>query len=192
MSNLFDSSNYPTSIPTTLVCGDNWLWAKLAGDYGTGYTLKYALTPISGGTVITVTATLSGDKYLIEIPSATTASYVASTYSYSEIILRDSDSSRVVLSSGVIEVKPNPLTTTADTRSHARKVLDAIRATIEGRASIDQQSMSINGRSINRTPLADLLALETTYSQLVQREERAEQLKSGISPNSRQVLVRMR
>jgi hypothetical protein len=192
MSNLFNSSSYPINIPDTLISGDSWLWSKDIGDYGTGYTLKYALTPISGGTVITITATLSGNKYLIEVPAATTNGYVASTYSYSEIILRDSDSARVVLSSGVVIVKPNPLTTTADTRSHARKVLDAIRATIEGRASIDQQSMSINGRSINRTPLADLIALETTYSQIVQREDRAEALKSGININSRQIVVRMR
>lgn len=189
--NLFDSANYPTDIPQTLIAGDRWAWKRTAGDYGTGYALGYLLVPIAGGTLITLSSTLSASDYLIEIAAATTAAYTATTYRYTETITRASDSSRINLGYGTITVAPNPATTTSDTRSHARKVLDAIRATLEGRASLDQESMAINGRSISRTPLADLIALETRYAQLVQREEMAEGIRNGIGRNARQVTVRM-
>jgi hypothetical protein len=50
-----------------------------------------------------------------------------------------------------------------DSRDHVRKVLDAIEAVIENRASIDQQSYQINNRSLQRTPLNELLKLRSRY-----------------------------
>jgi hypothetical protein len=50
-----------------------------------------------------------------------------------------------------------------DPRKHAEKVLAAIESVIESRASKDQMAYTINGRSLSRTPLADLLQLRATY-----------------------------
>jgi hypothetical protein len=48
-------------------------------------------------------------------------------------------------------------------RSHAKIVLDSIEAVLENRATMDQSSMSIAGRSLSRTPLPDLMELRDRY-----------------------------
>ncbi|MEH6833999.1 hypothetical protein [Falsihalocynthiibacter arcticus] len=54
-----------------------------------------------------------------------------------------------------------------DARNHAQRTLAAIEAVLESRASKDQESYSINGRSLVRTPIAELLLLRATYKKEV-------------------------
>ena len=63
------------------------------------------------------------------------------------------------------------ISTSQDLRSHARKTLDAIEATIEGRASLDQERYRINNRELYRTPLETLKKLRDQYRAEVSREE---------------------
>jgi hypothetical protein len=58
--------------------------------------------------------------------------------------------------------------------------LDAIEATIEGRASKDQESYSIQGRSLARTPIADLILLRGKYKAEYVQMQRAEKLRNGL------------
>ncbi len=74
-----------------------------------------------------------------------------------------------------------------DGRSHAERVLRAIEAVIEGRASLDQQSYQINNRSLARTPIPDLLLLRDRYRAELRREKMAAQGKGLLG---RQVKVR--
>jgi len=60
-----------------------------------------------------------------------------------------------------------------DPKTHAERVLAAIEAVIEGRATVDQQFYMINNRSISRTPIADLLKLRAQYRAEVARERAA-------------------
>ena len=46
---------------------------------------------------------------------------------------------------------------------HVRRVIDAIEAVIERRATKDQKSYSIDGRSLERTPIDELLLLRDRY-----------------------------
>ena len=61
---------------------------------------------------------------------------------------------KFTVDSGVLTVNPDyhtgTSTATYDGRSHARIVLAAIEAVIEGRASIDQEGYEIAGRSLKR------------------------------------------
>jgi hypothetical protein len=193
MSNSFDSTYYPTSIPSEFVAGDRWAWKRtdLSADYGSGYTLSYELTLSTGAAPITLTATLSGDEYLMEIAAATTAAYTAGNYQWVSLITRDSDSERIRIGYGTLEVKPDPAVSTADNRTHAATVLDSIEAVIEGRASKDQESYSIAGRSLSRTPIPELLILRDRYKAEVKREEQAEKVRQGMNTGN-QILVRMR
>ena len=120
MSNDFDSGCYPTTEPEDLTAGDRWAWKRTnLTQYGTGFTLTYELTINGGGNPITLTATLSGTEYLIEIPAATTAGYTAGDYSWAALITRDSDSERTRESYGTLTVHPDPAISTADPRTHA-------------------------------------------------------------------------
>ena len=75
-----------------------------------------------------------------------------------------------------------------DGRSHPEKVLQAIEAVIEGRATVDQQKYTINNRELWRTPIADLLLLRSRYRDEVRREQQAR--RGGQSLLGRQIKVR--
>ena len=86
MSNLFDSDNYPTDEPEVLTIGDRWLWKRtdLGTDYPpSSYALSYnARLQGAGSTAISITASESGDDFLVEVASATTAVYTEGNYTW--------------------------------------------------------------------------------------------------------------
>ena len=169
MANLFDRANYPKQEPDVLVVGDRWVWRRpdLVADYPTGdYALTYEFHLDTGGggsNKFTITATETSTDYIVEIASATTASYTAGEYNWYAFITRSSDSQRLSVDEGRTKLEINFANTNADSRTHAKKVLDAIEATLEGRASQDQMSYSIAGRSLSRMSIDDLLKFRDRY-----------------------------
>ena len=166
MSNKFDSTNYPSQVPTELQLGDFWAWKRddLSEDYPVAsYSLSYEFNLIDGSTAsnFTVEATESNDTYIIEVSS--TSSYTKGNYNWVSYITRTSDSARVKLEEGFVEIQDNYATTSASVRSHAKIVLDSIEAVIENRANIDQSSMSIAGRSLSRMSIDELLTFRARY-----------------------------
>ena len=166
MSNKFDSTNYPSQVPTELQLGDFWAWKRddLSEDYPVAsYSLSYEFNLIDGSTAsnFTVEATESNDTYIIEVSS--TSSYTKGNYNWVSYITRTSDSARVKLEEGFVEIQDNYATTSASVRSHAKIVLDSIEAVIENRANIDQSSMSIAGRSLSRMSIDELLTFRDRY-----------------------------
>ena len=180
MANLFDRANYPTQEPDTLVVGDRWMWRRpdLASIYDPSeYALTYEFHRDSGGggaNQFTITATETSDDYIIEVPSATTDAYVANAYIWYAFITRSSDSERIAVDNGRAELIDDFADSNADVRSHAKTVLDAIEATIEGRASQDQMSYSIAGRSLSRMSIDDLMTFRNRY-----RAEYLEEIKKS-------------
>lgn len=191
--NSFDSANYPTSEPAELIAGDRWAWKRtdLGSDYPpASYALSYSARLESTGTEIEITASESGSDYVIEVASSTTAGYTAGVYHWQAYITRSSDSERITVDSGTFEVIANRDASTADPRSHAKIVLDAIEAVIESRATKDQESYTINGRSLSRTPMKDLLMLRDRYKAMYASEQRKESIANGRGHSGR-VLVRL-
>ena len=183
MSNIFDRVNYPTQEPDTLVVGDRWVWRRddLVSDYPLDeYALEYRFTEDSTGNTnaFTIAATEAESTYLVEIASAVTASLTAGDYQWAAFIIRSSDSQRVVVDQGRTEIFPNLQTTTADLRSHAKKVLDAIEAVLENRASQDQMSYSIAGRSLSRMSSDDLMTFRNRYRAEYLREIKLARIKN--------------
>ena len=167
-----------------MVAGDRAAWKRtdLGSDYApASYSLTYkARLESSGSTVISITASESGDDYIIEVGASTTAAYTAGVYHWQAYITRSSDSERITIDSGTFEVLANRSSATTDPRTHAKKVLEAIEAVIEGRASKDQAAYSIGNRSLSRTPITELLILRDRYRAEVIREERAERVANGL------------
>ena len=180
MANLFDRANYPTQEPDILVVGDRWMWRRpdLASIYDPSeYALTYEYHRDSGGGGVnqfTITATETSDDYIIEVPSTTTDAYVANAYIWYAFITRSSDSERIAVDNGRAELIDDFADSNADVRSHAKTVLDAIEATIEGRASQDQMSYSIAGRSLSRMSIDDLMTFRNRY-----RAEYLEEIKKS-------------
>ena len=183
MSNIFDRVNYPTQEPDTLVVGDRWVWRRddLVTDYPLDeYALEYRFTEDSTGNTnaFTIAATEAESTYLVEIASAVTASLTAGDYQWAAFIIRSSDNQRVVIDQGRTEILPNLQNTTADLRSHAKKVLDAIEAVLENRASQDQMSYSIAGRSLSRMSIDDLMTFRNRYRAEYLREIKLARIKN--------------
>ncbi len=181
MANKFNSANYPSQVPTELQLGDYWAWKRedLSDDYPVStHSLSYEFNLVDGSTAsnFTLTATESGDTYLIETSSTT--SYTAGNYNWISYITRSSDSARIKLEEGFVEIQLNYATTTASVRSHAKIVLDAIEAVIENRANIDQSSMSIAGRSLSRMSIDDLLTFRDRYKAEYLKEVKQARIKN--------------
>ena len=183
MANLFNSSNYPEVEPSLLQLGDFWSWKRtdLNNDYSNSlYVLSYEFNLIDGSTHanFTITASASGDDYVVEVASATTASYTKGNYNWVSYITRSSDSARIKIGEGFTEIEDNFATTSTSVRSHAKKVLDAIEAVIENRASMDQSSMSIAGRSLSRLSIDELMTFRDRYRAEYLKEVKRARIKN--------------
>ncbi|MEK9724071.1 MAG: hypothetical protein VW405_11410 [Rhodospirillaceae bacterium] len=194
MGNAFDSANYPETEPEELVIGDRWLWKRtdLPVDYPTAdYALSYTADKQgAGSTSFSITASETGGVYVVEVASATTAGYNVGTYAWQAYITRTSDSQRVSVARGTWNVIANLSASTADPRSHVKKVLDAIEAVLESRATVDQMAYTIQGRSLSRTPIPDLLKMRDTYKAEYAAEINAERRRHG-KPARNRLLARL-
>ena len=188
MANLFDTDNVPTTEPAKIVAGDLLQWKRtdLGTDYANGsYTLSYkARLEGTGSTVITITASASGNDYLVSVGQSTTASYTAGDYRWQAYITRDSDSERLTIDSGTFEVVANRSASTADPRSHAKTMLDKIESILEGRADGDVSAYSINGRSLTKLDITELLMWRDRYRADYLREVHRERALNGTATGS--------
>jgi hypothetical protein len=193
MANAFDT--VPETEPAAFIAGDFVTWKRtdLGTDYPpASYALSYkARLEGAGSTVISITASESGSTYLVELASSTTAAYTAGTYHWQAYITRASDSARITIDEGTFTVEANRSTATTDPRSSAKIILDSIEAVIANRATQDQMAYTIQGRSLSRTPIADLLLLRDRYKAEYQRELDAERLANGL-PSRRKILTRFK
>jgi hypothetical protein len=192
MDNLFESTNYPTSEPDTLTAGSLWAWTRpdITDAYPTSlYTLRYDLTGLdSPYPLIQLTADKVSSAHVIEATS--TESYTAMDYRWRAVVIRDADSAEVTVDEGLITVAP-AYANTEDAASYTYRVLQKIRATIEGTATREEASYSIGGRSLAVRSPEELLALEAEFRKRWQREKDEINRKAGRS-TGRRVLVGMR
>lgn len=186
----------PVREPSDIVAGDTIKWYRLdlTGDFPAtdGWSLAYTLRLRSGtGNKIAIAAAASGDGFLIAVAAATSAAYPAGEYELEGYVTKSTERYRVYL--GTCLVRPNlagEADGAHDSRSHAERVLDAIEATIEGRASNDQLEYTVAGRSLRRMAFAELHAFRSLYRAEVAREKEAERIRRGLG-SRRNIYVRM-
>lgn len=172
-------------LPTTITAGVTLdLTVTLTAYPADCWTLAVLLR---GATSIDLSAVADGRQHHISVDAATTAGWPAGDYWYSA---RVTDGAAVIeIDEGTVSIKPD-LATMADGfdgRSHIRKVLAAVEAVIEGRATLDQERYRINNRELFRTPIAELIKLRSQYRADLRQEEAA---KKGGSLLGRTVRVR--
>lgn len=164
-------------VPNELTAGDSWVWTRDLSDYPAGtWTLSYVFKNAESS--FSATASASGTTHSISIAAATTAGYKAGRYKWFARVTYGSTTTTI--EDGWLDVLPDPsVAGQYDYRSWARRALDAIEATLEGRASSDQLAMSIAGRSISRIPLGELTQWRDRLLQEVRTEERVSQSGRG-------------
>jgi hypothetical protein len=138
-----------------------------------GWGMFHNLVPQTGtGTSIILTSTGNAETYTTYYPPTVTKNWAAGEYGWFNWMAIGT-SSRVTLGTGHLTIHVDPSTATApqDNRSHARKVLDAINATIEGRATHDMAQYMIQGRQVTLLGPEQLIRWRGYYQTLVQAEE---------------------
>jgi len=183
MADLFDSDNYPTTEPEVLTVGDRWVWKRtdIGSTYApSSYALSYRARLLgAGSTNFSFTASESGTEYIIEVASSTTTNYTAGTYAWNMYITRSSDSERIALDSGKFEVKTNLVTSEADPRTHAAKMVDYLEATQESLAQKLTSSYSITDRSNTLRSMDEVSAQLNYYRTVYNREVMKDRALSG-------------
>jgi hypothetical protein len=176
-----------TRPPSQLVAGDSWSWVSSLADFPapTWSAVWYFENATDR---FQVDGAASGSNHAAAATTSTTGGLKAGDYHWTLVVTAGTQ--RVTLAQGWTRVLPDPSAAgRSDHRSHARKVLAAIEAVLEGRASVDQAAVTINGRTLTRTPLPDLMALADRYRTLVANEDAADRASAGL-PSRRNVYVR--
>lgn len=162
-----------TTEPLEQRAGLTWEWERqdLVDYPAPTWTLKYWFKQQGGVGKFSITAVANGSYHRVDVAPATTATYTADDYTWSAIVSDGTDSYEV--DRGTLKLLPRYDSDTAlDDRTHAKKVLEAIEAVIEGRATKDQEEYTIGSRSLKRTPMEDMIKLRARYKSEVMAEER--------------------
>lgn len=173
------------SIPTRIIAGDFYEFTE---DYS-GYkaTDGWAATLYLVGTnPQSVAATADGSSFKFTLPSSSTSTWPPGVYR--GYIRVKKATTEVTVDEANLEVALNPATAPAgtDIRSHARRTLDAIKATMEGRATKEHQSSMVGPPGGMQTEVSllspkDLVYWYNVYSTMVTQEEQEDLLNKGNS-----------
>ncbi len=168
----------PANEPSSLRAGDTWKWTRTLADYPAGtWTLKYRFK--NATSYVEIVAGTSGTDHSVSVAAATTAAYVAGSYTWMAWV-EGGTSEKYTVDTGTLEVDPDYRASTAayDGRSHARKMLDAIEAWLEARDPAVAE-YEIAGRRMKYIPIAELVKLRNRYGLEVRNEEAAAAIAKG-------------
>lgn len=170
------------TIPDKFYSGDSVNWEQQFDLYpASSYDCEYVLINDTGKN--TISTTKDGDIFKVELTSVQSV-FNAGTYKIYAIITEATNKYTVEVKN--IEVLESLTSLNSkNIVSHNKKVLDSICAVIEQRATYDQMSYSINGRSLSRMPIKDLLYFKEYYSNLVNSEVAKENARLGIKVNKK-------
>lgn len=193
----FDASDVPLE-PTRLRQGDSWNWERVFPDYPSGlYTLSYILNsaanrfafPAAG-----ITAADDGQGFLIQLTAAQTAACAPDTYQIvavlSGIAGTTAAGQQETFPLQDVLVEPNLATAQGpvDTRSIAKKNLDAINACLLGNSDPSVAEYTINGRMLRRFTRKELIS-EREYWK---NEYKAELRAAGLYTETRNIGFRFK
>lgn len=181
----------PTTEPTIITPGDTVKWKKSLPDYPVtdGWDLSYEL--INSGQRIVINASGSGADHLVVIAATASIAYAPGIYDWRARASKSGETytvgtGRCTIAQGFGAV--------SDARSQARRTLEAIDATLEGRATSATEMYEIQTpgggmRKLKHVPIQELLVLRDRYRADVAREDAAARSAAGL-PNPGRIFVR--
>lgn len=179
--------------PTVIVAGDTYTWTVSSSDYpaSDGYSLKVTINSASARVNATTATASNGKDWDVTLTAAQSMQLNSPGRYYLVEVAEYGTGATIVrhtLYSGTVEVKHHVGDTTVptDVRTHARKVLEAIEAAIEGRATRGQlQSTVIGDRQVQYLAPEELLKWRSFYKMEVAREEAQEKVAQGLDGGNR-------
>ena len=157
------SIDVATIEPDEFISGDFVTWKITDTDFPASDSWVLTYSFVKSDELIELTATASGADHLIEISGASTAAYSAGKYSWQGRFTKTTQI--YTRRSGKTEILPNFATQTDgyDDRSFAKTCLDAIETVLEGKATEDVLSYSIQNRSLSKFSHEELIAARDKY-----------------------------
>lgn len=158
-------------MPSAVYAGDTLLMLLTEADYpaSAGWSLTFEFRRKEGA-LISFTSTASGDLHSFTVAKDTTLGWIAGDYK-GQCYASDG-TQRFTVWTGTLSVFPDFSTQVEnyDTRTHAEKVLDAIKTVLEGKATRDVLNTTIAGQSIGRMSFTELLQARAFYEHEVNNE----------------------
>ena len=183
--NLITQSDFVPAEPPILRAGDSWQWKREFAGFpsGQGWTLQYALN--CPGVALfqfpagVATADADGVSFDVALSAAQTAAVVPGTYDLYAVLSNTTlnPPSQQTFELVSVEIKPAIFGAleNIDTRSFAKKTVDALKAAIAGDTSATVQEYEIHGRKVQYMPRLQLEQLLAVY----ELRYRQEQIASG-------------
>ena len=172
--------------PATLIQGDTLQLTISSPTYNSldGYNVVVYLTGPSGTPIpYTFTTTLvtgSTNNYELLVTAAVAVGFRAGLYAYN-IVATDGTNQFTIESGNTTAVERADFTSSTELRTTNQIILDSVTAVIQNRATQDQKSYTINGRSLERMAIQDLLDLMRYYTDLVAQEQGRTRNKLNVS-----------
>lgn len=175
------------SEPRSFIAGDSVSWTRTVPDYpaSDGWELSYRM--VSVGQSHTISTTGNGAEFTVSLTGSDTASWASGEYELVAMVSRGAD--RYTLDRQRVIVKPNPASDSYDPRSFEEKLLAELEKLLQGKATKDKVTVTVDGQTIGRYTWSELIAAEKYYRGRVNQKRRRERDKRT-GRNSNRVLVR--
>lgn len=184
------------SRPTEIIAGDSYSYTVTPSDYPAtdGWTLKVTIVNASYRLQVSATTNADGVSYDVGLKSTDTDDLLtAGVYAFVEAVQKGTGPTleRHTVYSGTIKVVLNATATTiaTDLRSTARKMLDAIEATILANLGKGHDTLAIAARTIGYRSWDEMMRARQRLQLEIQTEETAAAVAQGLEPN-RPILTR--
>lgn len=173
----------PSFEPREFTAGETLIWKRSLADYkpADGWTLTYYFRSKDGAGFNQLASNDGTGGFKITVAATVTAALVVGKYVWQAWVEKSGEKFLADSGEAIVKAGFSALAASAqiDTRSKNQKILDAIDATIERRATSDQMSYQIGNRSLSRMAPAELLEWRKYYAQLVAAEKRREKIRQG-------------
>ena len=179
------------SMPSTLRAGDSWSFTAAPASYpGPDWALALVLVNAAATDSLVWTWDIEDEVHGLAVTPAESVLYAAGVYSWHLIALNDTDSLRVTLESGTVEILPDPVTATpAAVPSQARQILTALDAQIQARATAGEADL-VRAACRDRQVEYDLMGwfkLRALYASIVAAEQAEANRAAGLTAGVVQV-----
>lgn len=174
----------PTNEPPEARAGLTWAWTRSLPNFPASiWALTYWFKKTgAAGANFSIAASASGDDHAVSVAAATTDAYTAGDYTWAAVVI--SGTEKYEVDRGRLKLLPKyTAAANVDDRSHARKVLEALEAMLENKATVDQLEYTIGTRQLKRLSPKEAMDFREHYRGLVAQEEMAERIRNGQGGN---------
>ena len=172
--------------PKQILIGDTATWTESLSDYTpANWDLYYFFQGPANG--FNIKATASGSNYLMTINATESAKFAAGRWKFTAVVKKGTERHIIDSCSGYLTALANPETSTAviESREFSQQVVDALKATILGRATKAQAAMQLGMKQVQYLTPSELRIELMRWEEILRVEIQKELLAEGLPAGGR-------